>query len=148
ARISRDRFESGCGANRAWRVSPTAFASRSSVSKPRSATSTTATACERRAALGAGAAAAGEAEGVATLAESAATQRGIAEHLADDREDLAGAEIEAAVEGLERREDLRAGQIRVAERTRLHTVAVDEPDTVQPAALERLAVERGPRVGR
>src|SRR5882672_1064072 len=47
-------------------------------------------------------------------------------HLADDRRDLAAAEIEAPVERLHGIEDLGMAQMRVVQRSDLHAVRVDQ----------------------
>ena len=55
---------------------------------------------------------------------------------------------EEELERFERGEDLLAREIRVAERARLHAVAVHESVAVQPAPLERFLMERGARMRR
>src|SRR5438876_3289183 len=82
------------------------------------------------------------------LAEPAAQHRAVARHLGGDREDLAGTEVEAAVELLERGEDLGAAQVRVAEDARLHAAGIHQGVVLQPAARLRLAVQGGARIRR
>src|SRR5688572_17544472 len=70
----------------------------------------------------------------------------VAQHLSADREDLPRTKVEAPVEGLDGREDLRTRQVRIPENARLHAGAVDESLVRQPALLLRLPVQRRPRV--
>src|SRR5258705_227776 len=72
----------------------------------------------------------------------------IAQHLRDDRADLAGPEVEPAVEGLHRLEDLLVAEVRVVKRRYLEAVAVHQLGVrrVEPAVLHRLVIEEGPVV--
>ena len=73
-----------------------------------------------------------------------------AHHLADDRGDLGGAEIELLVEVLDRVEDLGVAEMRIVQRRDLHAVVVDQLGVVvvEPAVLHRLLVEERARIGR
>src|SRR3989475_2285035 len=102
----------------------------------------------RRAARGLLTAARQEAHEVQPLAEPALHDRAVAQHLPAEDEDLARPEVEAPVERLERAEDLGARQVRIADHARLCPPPVHEALGLEPAALERLAVERGARIGR
>src|SRR6516162_2135439 len=63
-----------------------------------------------------------------------------ADHLTDDGSNLFGAEIEAAVELLDRDEDFAVAQMRIMQRRDLHPVFIDELGMaiVEPAVLHRL----------
>src|SRR5204863_7540589 len=67
-----------------------------------------------------------EAEELHALAESSAHDRGVAEHPPHHRHDLPRPEVEAAVEGLHRVEDLRLAETRVVEGGDLHAVGVHQ----------------------
>src|SRR5439155_19026534 len=82
------------------------------------------------------------------LGKAAAADRGVRRHLPEEPEDLPRPEVEAPVEALDRREDLRARQVRVAEHAGLHTARVHELVALEPAVLDRLLVERRSRVRR
>src|SRR5215831_281612 len=73
-----------------------------------------------------------------------------ADHFADDGSNLAGAEIEAAVEFLDRVEDFAVAQMRIVQRRDLHAVFVDELGMriVEPAVLHRLIEQEGARIRR
>src|SRR5215475_4625232 len=76
------------------------------------------------------------------LAEAAAQDLAIARHLGADGEDLARTEVEATIERIERSEDLRAAQVRIAQHAALHATGVDQCLGLQPAAGLGLAVQR------
>src|SRR5262245_27809462 len=89
-----------------------------------------------------------EAEELAALGQTPTTDRSVPSHLLQEAEDLAGPEVEAAIEALDRGEDLGARQVRIAEYARLNARVVHELALLEPAALERFLVERGPGVRR
>ena len=72
------------------------------------------------------------------------------DHLAQDRGDLARAEIEAAVESLDRIEDLGVAQAGITQRRDLPPVIIHEVhvDVLEPAVLDRLLVKERPWVWR
>src|SRR5512138_2191336 len=72
----------------------------------------------------------------------------VARHLLDEAEELARPEIELPVEALDRGKDFIAREVRITEHARLGPAGVDELGRLEPAALLRLAVERGARVRR
>src|SRR6266545_3823974 len=102
-----------------------------------------------RRARGPAAALAEELEELDPLAKAASHHVGAPEHLAHDLRDLAAPEVEAPVEGLQGRVDLGMGEVWVAERRELDAVLVHQLRVrgVEPAFLDRLTVELGPRVG-
>src|SRR5438046_8143691 len=74
-----------------------------------------------------------EAEELAALAQAALQRVPVPQHLHRHHRHLARPEVEAAVEALDGREDLRIGQVRIAERRLLHAVRVQQPSTREPA---------------
>ncbi len=82
--------------------------------------------CSQRALRRAASATREKAQELDALAEPAPHDRAVAQHLAADGEDLPRAEVEAAVELLDRGEDLRAREVRIAEHARLHAAGVDQ----------------------
>src|SRR3989442_14354679 len=66
------------------------------------------------------------------LAEPAAQHRAVARHLGGDREDLAGTEVEAAVEMLQGGENLGAAPGRVAEGALLHAARIHQGRVLHP----------------
>ena len=91
-----------------------------------------------------------ELEELDAFAQAALHHVGAADHLADDRADLAGPEVEALVEGLHRVEDLGVAEMRIVQRRDLDAVLVDQFGVrgVEPAVLHRLVVEEGAGIGR
>src|SRR6195256_680664 len=85
---------------------------------------------------------------LAPLGEASLADRGVPRHLLEKAEELPRTEVEAAVEALDRREDLLPREVRIAEHARLRAASVHELGPLEPAALERLAVERGARIRR
>src|ERR1700722_20369495 len=84
-----------------------------------------------------------EVEELDAFAQPAAHHLGALDHLADDRGDLAGAEIEALIEGLDRVENLFVAEMRIMQRRDLDTTVVDQLGMfyIEPAVLDRLLVE-------
>src|SRR5262245_51329248 len=72
----------------------------------------------------------------------------VARHLLDEAEQLPRPEIELPVETFDGRKDLLAREVRITQHARLRPAGVDELGLLEPPALLRLAVERGPRVRR
>src|SRR5439155_14575674 len=85
---------------------------------------------------------------VAPLGQAALADVEVLRHLLEEAEELAWPEVEAAVEALDRCEDFLAREVRIAEHARLRAARVHELGLREPAALERLAVERGAGIGR
>src|SRR5262245_43111318 len=67
-----------------------------------------------------------EGEELDALAQAALHHLRTLDHLADDRRDLRRAEIEAAVEVLDRMEDLAVAEMRIVQRRDLHALVVDQ----------------------
>src|SRR5262249_56485400 len=82
------------------------------------------------------------------LGEAALADVEVARHLLDEAEELARPEVELPVEALDRREDLLAREVWIAEHAALRAARVDQIDVLEPALLLRLAVERGAGIGR
>src|SRR5271165_3180140 len=97
-----------------------------------------------------GAALAQEAEKFSALAQPPPHHFRASDHLVDDRGDLARAEIEAAIEGLDRLENFCVAEAGIVQRRDLHAVFVDEGSIgfVEPAVLHRLIVKESAGVGR
>src|SRR5580765_846581 len=90
-----------------------------------------------------------EAEEVAPLAEPPPHHLAVPQHLRGERDHLARPEVEAAVELVERSEDLGPREMRIAQGALLDARPVHEAAVVlEPAVPLRLLVERGPRVRR
>ena len=91
-----------------------------------------------------------ELEKLDALAQTAFHHIGAADHLAHDRCDFAGTEIEALIKHFERIEDLLVGQMRIVQRCDLNAVFVHQFRIVrvQPAVFDRLLVEKRAGVGR
>ncbi len=72
-----------------------------------------------------------------------------AHHLRDDRRNLGSPKVEAPVELLDRLENLGMGQVRIMQRGDLHAARIDEfgMRRVEPAVLQRIAIELGARIG-
>src|SRR5690348_4012017 len=90
-----------------------------------------------------------ELEELDAFAQAAHHHLGAPHHLADDRRDLAGAEVEALVEDLDGIEDLAVREVRIVERRDLDAVLVDElrMRRIEPAVLHRLLVKKGAGIG-
>src|SRR4029077_5601214 len=88
------------------------------------------------------------AEEVPSLREPPLHDLAVADHLGGEREHLARAEVEAAVELIHRAEDLRGGEGGGADRAHPQARAVAQVLGLEPAVAPGLLVERGARVGR
>src|SRR6185437_7919320 len=97
-----------------------------------------------------GAALAQEMKEFDAFAQAALHHLRAADHLADDRSDLAGAEIEAPVEFFDRVEDFAVAQMWIVQGRDLHAVLVDElgMSIVEPAVLHRLIEQERARIRR
>src|SRR5579875_2751997 len=91
-----------------------------------------------------------EVEELDAFAQAPLHHLGTLDHLAHDRGDLAGAEIELFVEGLDRVEDLLVAQMRIMQRRDLNAVLVDQLRMfgIEPAILDRLLIEEGAGIRR
>ena len=91
-----------------------------------------------------------EAEELRALAKAPLRHVGAPNHFADDRGDLGRAQVEAAVEGLDRIESLGVAEAGIVQRGHLHAVVVNElgVGVVEPPVLERLLIEVRPGIGR
>src|SRR5690349_20493193 len=92
--------------------------------------------------------AAQEAQEVPSLREAPLHPLPVADDFGGEREHLARAEVEAAVELIHRAEDLRPREVRVADHAHQHPRAVHQLRGLEPAVALRLLVEGGARVGR
>src|SRR5438445_2358563 len=90
-----------------------------------------------------------ELEELYSLAQPPLHHRRACDHLGHDGRDLGRAEIEFAVEVLDRGEDLGVAQVRVVQRRNLGAFLSEKIDflVVQPAVLLGLAVQEGARIG-
>src|SRR5438067_4710467 len=88
-----------------------------------------------------------EAEELDALAQAALHHLGAPHHLANDRRDLAAAEVEASIESFHGVEDFGVVQMRIGERSELHPMRVDQlgVSLVEPGVFQRLAVQERSR---
>src|SRR5213594_4085257 len=85
---------------------------------------------------------------LAALGQAPLADIEVPRHLLEEAEELARPEVEEAVEAPDRREDLLAREMRVAQHAGLRAARVHELGLLEPAALERLAVERSAGIRR
>src|SRR5438128_11102677 len=83
---------------------------------------------------------------LAPLGQSPRADREVPRHLLEKAVELSRTEVEAAIEALDRGEDLLTRQMGIAEHACLGAARVDELGPLEPATLERLAVEGGARI--
>src|SRR5262245_11669615 len=79
-----------------------------------------------------------EAEELTALGQAPPQEAPIAERLPGERVELAGPEIESAVEAVERVEDLGPPEVRIPERALLRARGVDQVARLEPAVALRL----------
>src|SRR5262245_3797847 len=89
-----------------------------------------------------------EAEELDALPQPPAHDDGVAKHSAEHRQHLPGTEVEAAIEILDRAEDLGLSEAWVVQRGDLDPVSVDQLARLdlKPALLLRLAIQLRPRI--
>src|SRR5438093_12737062 len=84
---------------------------------------------------------------LAALGQAPLADVKVLRHLLEEAEELARPEVEEAVEAPDRREDLLAREMRIAEHARLSAPRVHQLRLLEPALLLRFAVERGAGIG-